>query len=127
MNKRISYILTMGALLLTALTLTGQAQGNGDASPGPGAKPLIHTDKNLVGTQVKLACTVSGPSEFPTITITNTVSASIPAGTKLYWQVNGVMKGSYTLTHALFKGMSVRFDTEAKGAGGTPAAWYFKQ
>lgn len=125
MNKRISFILTNTALA-TALTLTALAQGNGNANQGPGAKPTVHTDKNLIGTQVKLGCTVGGASEFPTITITNNVSASIPAGTKLYWQVNSVMKGSHTLTHVLYKGMSVRFDTEAKGNGGTPAAWYLK-
>lgn len=126
MKKRISFVLTITALA-AALTLTGLAQGNANTEKGPGVKPRVHSDKNLVGTQVKLDCKVSGPSEFPDITITNTVSASIPAGTKLYWQVNGAMKGSYTLPHILYKGMSVKFTEEAKGGGGTPSAWYFKQ
>ena len=124
MNKRISFILTSAAL--AALTLTAFAQGNANAGKGPGAQPIIHTDEKLVGKKVTLAATLGGASEFPTITITNNVSASIPAGAKLYWRVNDAMQGSYTLPHMLYKGMSVHFDTEARGGGGAPTAWYFK-
>jgi hypothetical protein len=125
MNKRISFILTIIALA-TALTLTALAQGNGDASQGPGAKPIVHTDANLIGTQVKLPCTINGPSEFPTVTITNNTASGLPAGTKLFWQRNNVMKGTHVLQQALAKGANVQFSTEAKGAGGVPTAWYFK-
>ena len=107
MNKRISFILTIAALA-AALTLTSFAQNTGNAEKGPGAKPIIQTDTKLIGTQVKLPCSVNGPSEFPTVNITN------------------VMKCTYVLQQTLYKGSTVKFSEEAKGSGGSPTAWYFK-
>lgn len=114
------------ATLLMGLIFTAFAQGDANAGKGPGAKPTIHTDANLLGTQVKLQCTVNGPSEFPNVTITNNSPATIAAGKKVFWQVNSSMKGSMTLQAPLAPGKSVKFDTEAKGNGGIPSAWYFK-
>jgi len=125
MKTQLSKTLAIATLLM-GLIFTAFAQGDANAGKGPGLKPTIHTDVDLIGTQVKLQCTVNGPSEFPDVTITNNTSATIAAGKKVYWQVNNLMKGYTTLQAPLAPGKSVKFDTEAKGNGGIPSAWYFK-
>lgn len=123
MYKRISWTFALIALA-ACLSLAALAQGTGNADKG--SSPQVTTDKNLIGTQVKLGCSVGGPVEFPTVTITNNTSSSIAAGKKLFWQVNSSMKGAHLLQQTLAPGKSVNFSTEARGAGGVPTAWYFK-
>ena len=79
-----------------------------------------------IGKQVKLKCNVGTPVEFPTITITNSTNKTVPAGKKIYWQANSVMKGSIVLSGPLAPGESVTTSSEAKGTSYNPSAWYFQ-
>ncbi len=83
---------------------------------------LIDAVKNAV----KLQCTVGTPVEFPKITITNNTSNTVPQGKTVHWFVNTSMKGSLVLQNPLAPGQKLQFDTEARGNGGAPSAWYFK-
>jgi len=117
----------LSAIMLVSATAQNRQQGNIDPHPRPEAKPNLILDKKIsIGTQVKLQCTVGTPVEFPTVTITNNTSETVPQGKKVYWQVNSAMKGSLVLQSALTPGKSVKFSTEAQGNGGQPTAYYFK-
>jgi hypothetical protein len=115
-------VLGVGALLTPSLA---QSQGNLERRPGLEVSPIV--DKKIdIGTSVKLQCRVGGPSEFPTITITNNTNYSIPPGKKLYWQANATMKGSIVLSARLGPGQSVQTSAEAAGTSYNPVAWYFQ-
>src|SRR5689334_19418929 len=96
-------VMFAGPLLLSA---SAQIQGNLDRRPGLELRPSI--DRKIeIGKQVMLKCHIGGPSEFPTIIITNSTNNSIPAGKKLYWRANAVMVGSIVLAARLGPGQSV--------------------
>lgn len=81
---------------------------------------------NILGTPVKLQCKIGTPVEFPTVTVTNNTSETVPAGKKIYWQGNSLMKGVILLSAPLAPGQSVKTSAEAAGTSYSPAAWYFK-
>ncbi len=107
------FFLAISAMMVTAaLMLSATAQNFDNSIP--------------FGTQIKLQCKVGTPVEFPTITITNNTKQTVPAGKKIYWQANSLMKGSIVLSAPLAPGKSVTTSSEAKGTSYNPVAWYFQ-
>ena len=77
--------------------------------------------------KIYLKCSVSGPSEFPKVTVENNTSSTIPNGTKINWWLNAATQGSFTLQSALPPGQKTFRSTQPHGSDPfTPTAWYFK-
>jgi hypothetical protein len=77
--------------------------------------------------KIYLKCTVSGPTEFRTVTVENTTSSTIPSGKTIHWWLNAATQGSITLQSALAPGGKVSRGTQPHGTDPfTPKAWYFK-
>src|SRR3569833_1619740 len=87
------------------------------------AAQVVVTNLNLpIHRTIALACSAGHGDVGQTIYITNTTGATIAAGTKIYWNLNGA-KGSFTLQTALKNGKSAS-DLTGPGNGGPCTASY---
>ena len=110
----ISTIVVTGALMLSAT-----AQNNTILSGG----------QFRIGTPVYLPCSFSKGSDFFSLSVTNITNQTIPAGTKIYWQVNSEMKGSEALSAPLPAGTTTQLaqgDVAGNGPWYNAKAWYLK-
>ena len=110
----ISAIVVTGALLLSAAAQNPIISGGG---------------QYRVGLAVYLPCSFSKGSDFFSISVTNTTNQPIPAGTRIYWQVNSAMKGSESLSAPLPAGTTtqlVQGDAAGNGPWHNAMAWYLK-
>ncbi|HKQ72248.1 MAG TPA: hypothetical protein VJ810_00875 [Blastocatellia bacterium] len=112
------FFLTISAIMVTgALLLSATAQNNNTVGRG----------QLVVGTKVYLQPDVNPNGDFFTFNVKNNTSQTIPAGTKIYWQMTSTVKGSKILSAPLQVGQTTFLDTGDRPlAGSNPKAWYLK-
>src|SRR3569623_1652268 len=88
------------------------------------AAQVVVNDPNLPNHRtIALACSAGHGDVGQTIYITNTTGATIAAGTKIYWKLNGA-SGSFVLQTALKHGETAS-DLTGPGNGGSCNASYY--
>ena len=87
------------------------------------AAQVVVQGPTRIGHTVNLACSAGHGDVAQTLYVTNNTNASIAAGTKVSWSING-LKGSFVLQSKLGAGKTVS-DLAPAGNGGTCNATIF--
>jgi hypothetical protein len=112
------FFLAISAIMVTgALLLSATAQNN----------TILGGAQYRVGTTVYLKCDYHVGIDMFSLSAINNTNQTIPAGTKIYWQVNSTTKGSMALSAPLPAGKSVQVaQGDAPTTTASPKAWYLK-
>jgi len=87
------------------------------------AQVVVTNPKLPIAKTIALACSAGHGDVGQTIYVTNTTGATIAAGTKVYWKLNGA-SGSFVLQAALKNGKTAS-DLTGPGNGGPCTASYY--